>query len=365
MPLDDYIAAAPPEGWPDDFYQSQVDAFQYNGMQYAIPYDWASGGFYVNLDVLDRAGVEVPTADWTFDQLLEAGVEDQGDAPNPDEAVGRPTCRPQSQDTDWIVRSFGGNQVTADPLTSHFDDPEHDRGLPVPVRRDLDPRGDAADPDSLQAMGLANSVAFASGLVGIMYSLNDEAFVFSEVVGDEAEWTMAPTPTGTGGALPVRRRLGLLDPDNGGVPRHRVRGPEVHGHRSGELPRSPPRWARCSSRAWTFWEDALPDPEQADPEVYKEVFYTLGIARRRRPALLPRLSAVGLDHLQEEHGSALGECHRATSRRSCSRSMKRRRRFWTESRRNGVAVAGRVGRPASGINHGYDGRDDRHRVATA
>ncbi len=36
-----------------------------------------------------------------------------------------------------------------------------------------------------------------------------------------------------------------------------------------------------------FWEAALPDPEQADPEVYKEVFYTLGSRDGVAPLYFP------------------------------------------------------------------------------
>jgi hypothetical protein len=36
-----------------------------------------------------------------------------------------------------------------------------------------------------------------------------------------------------------------------------------------------------------LWEDALPDPEQADPEVYKEVFYTLGSRDGVAPLYFP------------------------------------------------------------------------------
>ena len=41
LPLDDYIAANNLIDWPDAFYKTQVDAFKYDGKQYAIPYDWA------------------------------------------------------------------------------------------------------------------------------------------------------------------------------------------------------------------------------------------------------------------------------------------------------------------------------------
>ena len=52
------------------------------------------------------------------------------------------------------------------------------------------------------------------------------------------------------------------------------------------MPRSRPRWDRCSFRAWTSGK-TLPDPEQADPEVYKEVFYTLGSRDGVAPLYFP------------------------------------------------------------------------------
>ena len=54
--LDDHLAAYVPPGWPEQFYKSQVEAFKWNGKQYAFPYDWAPGGFYINQDSSIRLG---------------------------------------------------------------------------------------------------------------------------------------------------------------------------------------------------------------------------------------------------------------------------------------------------------------------
>ena len=147
--------------------------------------------------MLNRAAVEVPTAEWTFDQLLEAALKIKESAPNPDEVWGL-FRRTRSQETGWIVRSFGGNQVTADPLTRISTTRTPSRPTSTSTM--------ASGPTGSYRRrmrwnnGAGHLVAFASGLVGIMYSLNDEAFVFSEVVGDDAEWTMAPTPAAWTGA---------------------------------------------------------------------------------------------------------------------------------------------------------------------
>jgi multiple sugar transport system substrate-binding protein len=272
-PLDDYIAADPPEGWPDAFYKSQVEAFQYKGVQYGIPYDWASGGFYVNLDILDRAEVDVPTADWTFDDLLKAGMKIKESAPNPDEQWGfsLPTG---SNDTEWIVRSFGGAQVTPDPLTSHFNDPNTIAAYQF-LYDAIQTHQVMPTPEALQALGLAQEVAFASGRVGIMYSLNDEAFVFSEVVGDQAKWTMAPTPSGKDGRYQFVGGSAFSIPTTAAFPDIAYKCLKFTATDPANAPVTAKMGSMFVSRK-EFWKDALPDPAQADPQVYTEVFYTLG-----------------------------------------------------------------------------------------
>jgi multiple sugar transport system substrate-binding protein len=284
MPLDDYIAASAPEGWPDAFYKSQVEAFQYNGVQYGIPYDWASGGFYVNLDVLGRGQVDVPTADWTFDQLLDAGMKIKESAPNPDEQWGfaLPT---ESVTTGWIVRSFGGQQVTPDPLTSHFNQPETIAAYQY-LYDAIWTHQVMPGPDALQNLGLANEVAFASGLVGIMYSLNDGAFVFSEVVGDQAKWTMAPTPKGTDGRYQFVGGSAFSIPATAAFPDIAYACEKFTATDPANAPITAQMGSMFVSRM-DKWEAALPDPAQADPEVYKEVFYTLGSKDGVAPLYFP------------------------------------------------------------------------------
>jgi multiple sugar transport system substrate-binding protein len=284
MPLDEFIAADPPQGWPGDFYQSQVDAFQLNGVQYGIPYDWASGGFYVNLDILGRAEVEVPTAESTFEQLLEAGLKIKESAPNPDEQWGfaLPT---QSHDTDWIVRTFGGNQVTSDPLTSHFDDPNTIAAYQF-LYDAIHTHQVMPAPEALEAMGLAEEVAFASGLVGLMYSLNDAAFVFSEVVGDQAEWTMVPTPRGEDGRYQFVGGSAFSIPTTAAFLDVAYQCLKFTATDPANAPVTAEMGSMFVSRK-EAWEAALPDPEQADPEVYREVFYTLGAEDGVAPLYFP------------------------------------------------------------------------------
>ena len=183
------------------------------------------------------------------------------------------------------MRSFGGNQVTADPLTSHFNDPNTIAAYQY-LYDGIWTHGVFPGPDALEKMGLANSVAFASGLVGIMYSLNDEAFVFSEVVGDDAEWTMAPTPSGVDGRFQFVGGSGFSIPTTAAFPDISYEALKFMATDPANAPITAEMGSMFVSRM-EFWEDALPDPEQADPEVYKEVFYTLGSRDGVAPLYFP------------------------------------------------------------------------------
>jgi len=61
-----------------DFYPATVDAFRFDGTAsgrgalYGIPKDFTTVGFYLNLDLFERAGVPVPGNDWTWDEFLAA-----------------------------------------------------------------------------------------------------------------------------------------------------------------------------------------------------------------------------------------------------------------------------------------------------
>jgi multiple sugar transport system substrate-binding protein len=58
----------------DDFYPSLRDAFTYNGTFYCPPKDFSTLGLQYNTDMFDAAGLDYPTADWTWEDLEEAAA---------------------------------------------------------------------------------------------------------------------------------------------------------------------------------------------------------------------------------------------------------------------------------------------------
>lgn len=77
MPLDKYFAAESAE-WRNDIFPLLLDAFRFNtqtgfagsgGQLFGIPKDFTTTGFFVNVDLFQKAGLRVPYDGWTWDEF--------------------------------------------------------------------------------------------------------------------------------------------------------------------------------------------------------------------------------------------------------------------------------------------------------
>ncbi len=57
----------------NDFYPVALNMFKYNGKLYGLPNDLAIIAMYYNKDAFDKAGVDYPGADWTWNDMIEIG----------------------------------------------------------------------------------------------------------------------------------------------------------------------------------------------------------------------------------------------------------------------------------------------------
>jgi multiple sugar transport system substrate-binding protein len=202
LPMDDWLSAFTPPGWPDEFYPSQVAAFNYQNKQWAFPYDWAPGGWYVNLDKWEEAGLgDLPTEDWTWEQTLEAAKamtkDGDGDGVIDQWGLGNITTS-GSGGAYWIVKSFGGDYWDETVTQSKFDDPNTIAAFQFLADLMWD-SGVHPTAGMYEGIGMDAELAFASGKIGLHYGLNDISFRIGEASGGEFEWTVAPTPTGPAG----------------------------------------------------------------------------------------------------------------------------------------------------------------------
>jgi multiple sugar transport system substrate-binding protein len=65
------LAAADPE-FVGRFYPRAYEAFSLDGVQYGLPQSFSNVVLFYNKDLFDAAGLDYPTADWTWAEELEA-----------------------------------------------------------------------------------------------------------------------------------------------------------------------------------------------------------------------------------------------------------------------------------------------------
>lgn len=73
LALDDWIAADP-DFDIDDYYPASLVMFTYDNKLHGFPWDWGTGILGYNKDMFDAAGIDYPTDEWTFDDMLTAAL---------------------------------------------------------------------------------------------------------------------------------------------------------------------------------------------------------------------------------------------------------------------------------------------------
>ena len=126
-PLDDIISEKNIN--MDDFPDALKDMYKYEDHQYGIPKDWDLGALWYNKEIFDEAGVDYPTNEWTWDDMVEAArkIKDSNI-----EGVW-PMAAPADTQTivyDTIPQA-GGYVINEEKTKSGYDSPEAIEGVKV------------------------------------------------------------------------------------------------------------------------------------------------------------------------------------------------------------------------------------------
>lgn len=172
-----------------DYPSSLVDLYDFDGTQYGVPKDFDTIGLWYNKDLFAQAGVELPTADWTWDDLsAAAGTVSTALA---DEGVYGVAAGMDGQTTYYnTVFQAGGEIITADG-TSGYDQPETQEGLQFWT----DLIADGASPSMQQLADTPADQWFLSGKLAMFYG----GSWFRAAVGDSEivdSIDVAPLPRG-------------------------------------------------------------------------------------------------------------------------------------------------------------------------
>lgn len=286
-PIDDYLSKDVPQGWPDEFYASQVESFRYQGKQYAFPYDWASGGLYVNLDWLEKAGVKVPDESWTYEDLLEAAkkLTAKADSPGKQWGISLPT---DSYFGYATIKAFGGEFVSGDPLEMHYTDPGTVAGFQYLYDAIWTHKvmPNAAQISAATGGSGDSSAFFSGGKVAMLHSLNDTAFVMEDLIKGKFRWTVAPMPTGPAGRFQGIGGSAFAIPKGSKHPDVTY---ELMKYTLSD-PKNLPITAKMGSMFVSntkYWQNGVPSKQVLDPEAYKHTFYDLGKTAGTHPVYFP------------------------------------------------------------------------------
>ena len=186
LPLDDYIAADDSINL-DDYYPGIVELYNSGGVQYALPKDHDTIALLYNKAIFDKYGVDYPTDDWSWDDVLAAATAIT-EAGKDDGVYGYAINTSNNQD-GWynIVYDYGGQIVTEDHKGSTLGSDEAKAGMEK-MRQILE----VAAPQTMVAETGTDSL-FAAGIVGMItqgsWMIN---FFYKAENHDDYAWALIP-----------------------------------------------------------------------------------------------------------------------------------------------------------------------------
>jgi multiple sugar transport system substrate-binding protein len=174
----------------EDFVPGLLDYGKYDGIQYTIPKDWEPYMMYINVGLFKKAGVPVPTGEWTMDEFMDIAkkMTVQKDGQISQYGVGLETWW-----GPWSV--FAGNEggVWFKDGKANFSDPKVVKGLQRMYNL-FQTNKSAPSPSSLQQSGMGQSQMFETGKVAMYASGRWMVPTFRQTAS--FEWTAVEMPKG-------------------------------------------------------------------------------------------------------------------------------------------------------------------------
>lgn len=162
-PMDSFVANGQLD--PADYPEAMNEIYTVDGVQYAIPKDFDTVGLWFNKALFERAGVDLPTADWTWDDFHTA-AKAISDALGDEGVYGVSTPLGGQEAYYNSILQAGGEIISEDKSTSGFDSPEAIEGLQLWA----DLVADGSSPTPQQLSDTEGKVMFASGRSAMVWT---------------------------------------------------------------------------------------------------------------------------------------------------------------------------------------------------
>jgi multiple sugar transport system substrate-binding protein len=179
----------------EEFAEPPLEAFTFDGETLTcMPQNLSSLQVYVNVDLFDAAGVELPADGWTWDDLL-AAAQALTDPASGTWGLGVEASLQRLAPFAW---SAGGELVDdADaPTALTLDDPGTRTGLDFFL--DLSLVHGVVPPDA-EEQSLEAEERFITGQLGMYMNSRAPTPTLREGIGDAFTWDVVPMPTAPGG----------------------------------------------------------------------------------------------------------------------------------------------------------------------
>lgn len=165
------------------FYPAALDAFEYDGTQYALPITFSTVVLYYNKDLFDAAGLEYPNSDWTWTDVMSAAEA----LNNPSERVWGIYQPVQFWEFYKAAAAAGGGLEVGSEV--RIDTPENREALHYLV----DKVQTGVMPTDAELSGVANEDLFLNGQLGMLVS---GIWMFDKFQDAAFDWDIAVEPGG-------------------------------------------------------------------------------------------------------------------------------------------------------------------------
>lgn len=182
LPLNNFITAEP--GLRNVFYPAALNAFRQSSVQYGLPITFSTVVLFYNKDLFDKVGVAYPTANWTWQNVLDAAQKINNSA---QKVWG--VYQPVQFWEFYKVATQAGGGLRVSP-TVQIDSPANRRALSYlvdKVRLKL-------MPSDAEMSGVSNEDLFLNGQLGMLYS---GIWMFDKFAQAKFKWDIAVEPGGT------------------------------------------------------------------------------------------------------------------------------------------------------------------------
>ncbi|SLN75035.1 ABC transporter substrate-binding protein [Roseisalinus antarcticus] len=176
----------------EGYFESAVEIGKIDGQQVAFPQNWVAPVLYFNRSAFDAAGVDYPSADWTWDDFRAAAealtLDENGDGTP--EQYGYWVYGRYAQTDPWVFRN-GGRYVTDDGSALEINEPAVNA---LAFLASIVDDGFAPRPQELE--GIRQQDVFGMGMAAMWVDGSWNIDNTRNLVGDSFEWGIAQVPMG-------------------------------------------------------------------------------------------------------------------------------------------------------------------------